>query len=103
MSTPSIKQLQNALSDDLKKLGTETLVSDATRKTFNTRMHGAVIEFAHKQADPAFWSGMKHYGSGPSSRFRIRRTAVAADPAVAEVKPKAKRKAKPVAVAAAQG
>lgn len=93
MSIPSIQQLHAALSDDLKKLGTERLVSDAARKTFNTRMQGTVIQFTHKQADPAFWTGTKHYGSGPSSRFRIRRTAVAA---VAAVKPKTRRKALPV-------
>ena len=97
MTIPSIKQLHVALSGDLKKLSTERLVSDAIRKTFNTRVHGAVLEFAHKQADPAFWSGTKHYGSGPSSRFRIRRTAVAA---IAAVKPKTRRKAVPVAAAA---
>ena len=91
MSTPTILQMQRALSADLKKLGTETLVSNALRKTFNTRMHGAVLEFAHKQADPDFWSGVKHYGSGPRSRIRIRRTAVET---VAVVKPKARRKAK---------
>ena len=99
MSIPSIQQLHHALSDDLKKLGTETLVSDAVRKTFNTRMHGAVLEFAHKQADPAFWSGIKHYGSGPRSRIRIRRTAVAA---VAAVKPKTRRKTVPAAAVTPQ-
>ena len=99
MSIQSIKQLHVALSDDLKKLSGERLVSDATRKTFSTRVHGAVLEFAHKQADPAFWSGTKHYGSGPSSRFRIRRTAVAG---VAEVKPKTRHKAQPVVAAASQ-
>lgn len=76
MSTPSIQQLHDALTDDLKKLGTDAVLNDAIRKTFSTRVHGAVIEFGHKQADPAFWSGVKHYGSGPSSRFRMRRTAV---------------------------
>ena len=96
MSIQSIKQLHVALSGDLKKLSTERLVSDATRKTFNTRVHGAVLEFAHKQANPAFWSGTKHYGSGPSSRFRIRRTAIAG---VEAVKPKTRRKAQPVAAA----
>lgn len=99
MNTPSIQQLHHALSGDLKKLGTEALVTDAIRKTFNTRMHGAVLEFAHKQADPAFWTGVKHYGSGPRSRFRIRRTALAT---VSEVKPKTRRKAQPVSAATPQ-
>ncbi len=99
MSIQSIKQLHVALSDDLKKLSTERLISDATRKTFSTRVHGAVLEFAHKQADPAFWSGTKHYGSGPSSRFRIRRTAITG---IEAVKPKTRRKTVPVAAAAPQ-
>ena len=99
MTDQTFKHLHAALSDDLKKLGTEALVSDATRKTFNTRVHGAVLEFAHKQADPDFWSGIKHYGSGPRSRFRIRRTAVAM---IAAVKPKARRKVLPAAVATPQ-
>ena len=99
MSTPTIQQLHRALSGDLKKLGTETLVSDALRKTFNTRMHGAVLEFAHKQADPDFWSGVKHYGSGPRSRIRIRRTPVET---VAVVQPKARRKAPTTPVAPPQ-
>lgn len=92
----SIQQLHDALSDDLKKLGTEAVLNDAVRKTFSTRIHGAVIEFGHKQADPAFWSGVKHYGSGPSSRFRMRRTPVVPG---AAVKPKAKvrRKVQPLA------
>jgi len=103
MSTPTIHQLRTALSDDLKKLGTEGLSSDATRKTFSTRVHGAVIEFAHKQADPAFWSGVKHYGSGPSSRFRMRRTAVAVMAVVAPVKkPAVRRRAKAVEAAASE-
>ena len=100
MSTPSIQQLRAALSGDLKKLGTEGFASDATRKTFSTRVHGAVIEFGHKQLDPAFWTGVKHYGSGPSSRFRMRRTVVAV---VAPVKkPAIRRKAKVAEVAAAE-
>jgi hypothetical protein len=76
MSIQSIQQLHDALSDDLKKLGSDGVLNDAVRKTFSTRVHGAVLEFGHKQADPAFWSGVKHYGSGPSSRFRMRRTLV---------------------------
>lgn len=90
MSTPSIQQLHDALTVDLKKLGTDAVVNDAVRKTFTTRVHGAIIEFGHKQADPAFWAGVKHYGSGPRSRFRMRRTAVVA--AVPVVKKKAVRR-----------
>ncbi len=100
MSIPSIQQMHAALSDDLKKHGTEGLSSDATRKTFNVRVPGAVLEFTHKQADPAFWSGVKHYGSGPSSRFRMPRTAVAMDADAPVKKPAARRKAKVAEVAA---
>ena len=89
MSIPSIPQLHVALTDDLKKLGSEGVVSDTVRKTFSARINGAIFEFGHKQADPAFWSGVKHYGSGPSARFRMRRTPVVA---VAATKPKARRK-----------
>jgi hypothetical protein len=76
--------LQDALSDDLKKLGSEEVVNDNARKNFTTRIHGTIVEFAHSQPDPAFWNGVKHYASGPRSRFRMRRTPVAA---VAETKP----------------
>ena len=96
MSIQSIQQLHVSLSGDLKKLGSDGVVNDAIRKTFTARINGAIFEFGHKQADPAFWTGVKHYGSGPSSRFRMRRTPVAA-PAVAVKRP-ARRKA--VAVAA---
>ncbi len=92
MSIQSIQQLHDALTDDLKKLGTDGVVNDAVRKTFSTRIHGAVIEFGHKQADPAFWSGVKHYGSGPSSRFRMRRTAVVATTPTVAVKKTTRRK-----------
>src|SRR5258708_28634272 len=91
MSIPSIQRLQDALSDDLKKLGSDDLVNDAVRKTFSTRIQGTIVEFGHTQADPAFWSGVKHYGSGPRSRFRMRRTPVAVAPAAK--KPSARRKA----------
>ena len=90
MTTQSITLLHEALTDDLKKLGSEGVASDAVRKTFSARINGAIFEFGHKQADPAFWSGVKHYGSGPSARFRMRRTPVVAAPAK---KPKARRKA----------
>lgn len=89
MPIQSIPQLHEALTDDLKKLGSEGVVSDAVRKTFSARINGTIFEFGHKQGDPDFWSGVKHYGSGPSARFRMRRSPVAA---VAAVKPKARRK-----------
>jgi len=92
MSIQSIQQLHKALTDDLKKLGTDEVMNDATRKTFSARINGTVVEFGHKQADPAFWSGVKHYGSGPSARFRMRRTAVLASAPVAAVKKTRTRK-----------
>ena len=61
--------------------GTEGLgkvMNDVARKTFTAKLHGAVMEFAHKQPDSAFWSGVKYYGSGSNSRVRIRRTEAAA-------------------------
>ena len=93
MSTPSIQRLHDALADDLKKLGTEGVVNDAVRKTFTARIHGAVIEFGHIQSDQDFWTGVKHYGSGPSSRFRMRRTPRAP---VASAKPPVRRKSQKV-------
>jgi len=97
MPTQSIPQLHASLSGDLKKLGSDGVVNDVVRKTFTARINGAIFEFGHKQADPAFWSGVKHYGSGPSSRFRMRRTPVVATTAV--VKRPARRKAAALAVA----
>jgi hypothetical protein len=90
MSIQTIPQLHDALTDDLKKLGSEGVVNDAVRKTFSARINGTIFEFGHKQADPAFWSGVKHYGSGPSAKFRMRRTPVAE---VAVAKPRTRRKA----------
>jgi hypothetical protein len=87
MPTPSIQRLQDALTDDLKKLGSEEVVNDSARKNFTTRVHGTILEFAHSQPDPAFWTGVKHYASGPRSRFRMRRTPMAP---VAETKPAVK-------------
>lgn len=63
--------------------GLGKVINDATRKTFTANADGAVLEFAHRQPDVSFWNGVKHYGSGKSSRIRIRRTpAVEAAPAV---------------------
>jgi hypothetical protein len=78
MAIPTSNELRTALNDDLKKNGPKGLaevVNDATRKTFTARIDGAIMEFAHKQPDVAFWSGVKYYGSGSNSRIRIPRTA----------------------------
>jgi hypothetical protein len=94
MATHSIQQLHETLTGDLKKLGSQSVVNDVARKTFTARVNGAIIEFAHKQADPAYWTGVKHYPSGPSSRLRLPRTAVEPDSTTAAAKPKkARRKA----------
>lgn len=72
--------MRTALSDDLKKTepkGFDKVIDDATRKTFTARVDGAILEFAHKQPDTNFWTGVKYYGSGSNSRIRIPRTPVA--------------------------
>ena len=79
MSIPTNGGLGAALSRDLRKPGRKTLVKvvdDPARKVFTTNGDGAVLVFSYKQPDPGFWIGMKHYGSGPSSRIRIRRTQI---------------------------
>jgi hypothetical protein len=94
MATHSIEQLHAALTQDLKKLGSPVVSNDVGRKTFSATVNGAVLQFAHKQADPAYWIGVKHYPSGPTSRLRLPRTAVEPDATVAAAKPKkARRKA----------
>ena len=77
MPTPKKQHASSALSRDLTQPGSKGLIKvsdDPARKTFTASKDGAVWVFAHKQPDPAYWSGVKHYGSGPSSKIRIRRT-----------------------------
>jgi len=74
-STPD--QLCKELRGDLKKHGgnsVKDVTNDAPRKTFTAKIDGAILEFAHKQPDLAFWCGVKYYGSGSSSKVRMRRT-----------------------------
>lgn len=92
MATHSLQQLHDTLTADLKKLGSPSVSNDVGRKTFSARVDGAILEFAHKQADPAYWTGVKHYPSGPSSRLRLPRTAVEPDASAAAVKPKKTRR-----------
>lgn len=99
MAIQSIQQLHATLSADMKKLGSQGVVNHMERKTFSARINGTVYEFGHKQGDPAFWSGVKHYGSGPSSRLRLPRTPAAPEAEVV-VKPKARRKARAAEVPA---
>jgi hypothetical protein len=90
MQNSTSDQLRKALNADLKKmasLGLGVVVNDATRRVFTAKATGSVFEFGHSQPDQAFWCGVKYYGSGPSSRVRIRRTPVAI------VKPSRKRAA----------
>jgi hypothetical protein len=87
MSNPKKRGLSDALSRDLRKPGAKELVKvldDVARKVFTAHKDGAVFEFGHKQPDPAFWKGVKHYGSGPSSRVRFRRTPEATPEPAAE-------------------
>lgn len=77
MASPTHRQLHVALGADLKKAAAfkpRQLINDIPRKTFIVKIEDAVFEFPHKQPDQAYWSGIKHYGSGTSSRVRIRRT-----------------------------
>ena len=81
MSLPTTQQLRSALSNDLNQSGSKPLtkvVDDHARKTFTANKDGAVFEFAHKQPDGDFWSGVKYYGSGTRSQIRIRRTCKSA-------------------------
>jgi hypothetical protein len=80
MAQSTNDQLRAALNRDLHKVspeGLENVVDEATRRVFSARITGAIMEFGHKQADPNFWTGTKYYASGPSSRVRFRRSAVA--------------------------
>jgi len=70
-------QLHAALNHDLNRSSSKsaiTVVDDAPRKTFTANDNGAVLEFAHKQPDSAFWTGVKHYTSGKRSNIRLPRT-----------------------------
>lgn len=77
MSIPTSQQLRTALSNDLNKSGAEPVtevVDDTLRKVFTANKDGVVFEFRHKQVEPDFWNGVKHYGSGKQSRIRLPRT-----------------------------
>jgi len=79
MATPKKELLITALSRDLRQPGSGErvqVVDDVARKVFTANKDGAVWVFGHSQPDAAYWNGVKHYGSGPSSRVRIRRTQV---------------------------
>ena len=70
--------LSAALSRDLKRPGIKEsvkVVDDSARRVFTTNRDGAVLVFGYSQPDGAYWNGVKHYGSGLSSRIRIRRAA----------------------------
>ena len=69
--------LRETLSRDLNpptSKETVNVVDDAVRKVFTANKDGAVLAFAHSQTNTEYWIGTKHYGSGLSSRIRIRRT-----------------------------
>jgi hypothetical protein len=106
MTIPASDELRIALSYDLKLTsaeGLEKVVNDVVRKTFTAKIGGAILEFAHKQPDNAFWSGVKYYGSGNNSRIRIRRTSAKVDQATSTTDSEAlqlRRATKPKAVRA---
>src|ERR1700712_5519786 len=77
MAILSTEQTYVALRSDLTSAGAKgftDVVNDVARKTFTARNDGAIYEFAHKQPDTAYWTGVKYYGSGKQSRIRFRRT-----------------------------
>ena len=77
MRHPTNDELHLLLSADLKKAGSKGLgkvLNDSARKIFVAKKDGVVFEFAYRQADAAFWNGLKYYGSGSRSKFRIRRS-----------------------------
>src|SRR4051812_42617949 len=78
MATSSKENLSVALGRDLQTSasGRIKVVDDAVRKVFTVTRDGAVLVFGHKQPDAAYWNGVKHYGSGPTSKIRVRRTPV---------------------------
>ena len=93
MTSPTPEQIHVALRGDLKKIGSKKdfgeVVNDVLRKIFTARRDGAIYEFAHRQPDAAFWSGVKYYGSGTQSRIRFPRTPAAIKAAkAAKVRPK---------------
>ena len=87
MANPTSSGLRVSLGRDFSASSKSSVkvVDDPARKVFTMNRDGAVFVFAHKQPDPAFWVGTKHYGSGPTSRVRIRRTQIAVNSLVAPV------------------
>jgi len=68
--------LSAALTRDLSRPGAKgasKVVDDSARKVFTVNRDGAIFVFGYNQPDGAYWNGVKHYGSGLSSRIRIRR------------------------------
>ena len=77
MDISKSQNLTDALGRDLRAPGSTALVKvldDAVRRVFTANKDGAVLVFGHNQPDAAYWNGVKHYGSGSSSRIRVRRT-----------------------------
>jgi hypothetical protein len=77
MGAPTKLQMSVALGRDLRPPGLKRAVkvaNDTARKVFTANKDGAVLVFGHSQTDIAYWTGVKHYGSGPSSRIRVRRS-----------------------------
>jgi hypothetical protein len=96
MSIPTSRPLHIALSNDLNKKGSKPatkVVDDAARKIFTVNKDGAILEFAHKQPDSAYWNGVKYYGSGTRTKIRLPRTQTeaAAAPGITEASPASPR------------
>ena len=80
MATSKLKEnLSVALGRDLQmhSSGRVKVVDDTVRKVFTVMRDNAVLVFGHKQPDAAYWNGVKHYASGPTSKIRVRRSPVA--------------------------
>lgn len=76
MNSPG-ESLRAALERDLNKGapgGGAKVLNDVTRKIFTLHRDGVVFEFAHRQPDDEYWSGVKYYASGSRSRVRLKRT-----------------------------
>ena len=85
-STKVKENLSVALGRDLQihSSGRIKVVDDTVRKVFTVMRDNAVLVFGHKQPDAAYWNGVKHYASGPTSKIRVRRSPVASAKQAAE-------------------
>jgi len=100
MAISKSELLRETLGRDLNPAGAKEMVQvvdDPVRKVFTVNKDGAVWVFGHSQSDAAYWNGVKHYGSGPTSRVRIRRTPAAAAIKLPKTRKSSRRAAEPIA------